>query len=103
MVIVLKFSDLDDREVYADSFKVGKVKDVVIDDSTWKVTHLVLELTKDASEELLGIKPAVFQSALNRMAISALEEGAICCSEDRVDLKVSKGQLKIYLSPTQEK
>ena len=51
MVIVLKFSELDDREVFADSFKVGKVKDVVIDDSTWKVTHLVLELTKEASEK----------------------------------------------------
>ena len=95
----MKYSQINDRQVFTDSFEVGRVKDIIFDDGTWKITHLILELTKEASEQILGIKPAVFQSARNRLSLSALEEGAICCSEHRVDLKVSKDQLKIYLSP----
>jgi hypothetical protein len=70
-----------------------------VDAEEWKVTHLEIELTKEASEQILGVKPAMFGSARNTLAISALEKGAACCSESGIDLKVSKGQLAIYLRP----
>jgi sporulation protein YlmC with PRC-barrel domain len=97
----LKFSQLVDQNVFAEGgFKVGKVKDIVIDAEEWKVTHLELELTKETSEQILGVKPALFESPRNTLAISALEKGVACCTESGIDLKVSKGQLSIYLRPT---
>jgi sporulation protein YlmC with PRC-barrel domain len=96
----MKFSQLIDQYVFVNNeYKVGKVKDVVIDPDEWKVTHLVLELTKQASEEILGTTPALFDLPKNTLAISALEKGVVCCSEQGVELKVSKGQLPIYLRP----
>ena len=96
----MKVSQLMDQFVFAEKgYKIGKVKDVVVDADEWKVTHLVLELTKQASEEILGAKPALFDLPRNTLAISALEKGMTCCTEEGIDLKVSKGQLAIYLRP----
>ncbi len=95
----MKFSQLMDKDVFIKGFKVGKIKDVIIDPEEWKVTHLELELSKEASEDVLGIKPAMLESPRNKLAISALEKGAACCTESGIELKVSKGQLGIYLRP----
>jgi len=94
-----KFSELADKDVFVENQKIAKVKDVVIDTDEWKVTHLVLELTKEATEEILGATPAMTRSVLNTLAISALEKGTACCTPTGIDLKVSKGQLHIYLRP----
>ena len=94
-----KFSELADKDVFVENQKIAKVKDVVIDTDEWKVTHLILELTKEAAEEILGATPAMTRSVLNTLAISALEKGTACCTPTGIDLKVSKGQLHIYLRP----
>jgi sporulation protein YlmC with PRC-barrel domain len=91
----MNFSDLIDQDVFVDNEKIAKVKDVIIDPEEWKVTHLVVELTKDAAEEVLGAR----KSVLNRIAISALEKGMACCTDKGVEIKVSKKQLNIYLRP----
>ena len=91
----MNFSDLIDQDVFVDNEKIAKVKDVIIDPEEWKVTHLVVELTKDAAEDLLGAR----KSVLNRIAISALEKGMACCTSKGVEIKVSKKQLNIYLRP----
>jgi sporulation protein YlmC with PRC-barrel domain len=99
-ILYMKFSQLIDQYVFAENgYRVGKVKDVVIDAEECIVTHLVLELTKQASEEILGSTPALFDLPRNTLAISALEKGVACCTENGVELKVSKGQLPIYLRP----
>jgi len=89
-------SELVEKEVYVESFKIGKVKDVHIDGEDWKITHLEIELTKEASKELLGAK----SSFRNVLAISAVGPASKCCTSiGRIDLQVSKGQLHIYLRP----
>jgi hypothetical protein len=75
--------------------KIGKVKGVIIDPEEWKLTHLEVELKKDAAEEILGSKAKV----RNRLAISALQKGKACCTEKGVSIKVSMKQLNIYLRP----
>ncbi len=94
----MNFSELKDQDVFVDNQKIAEVKDVVIDPEEWKITHLVVELTKDAAEEILGAAYAV-KSVLNRIAISALEKGMACCTDKGVEIKVSKKQLHIYLRP----
>jgi sporulation protein YlmC with PRC-barrel domain len=92
----MKASELIDKEVYVENFRVGKVKNVHIDAEEWKVTHLEIELTKEAAKELLGAKSAF----RNLLAISAAGPASKCCtSAGRIDLQVSKGQLRIYLRP----
>jgi sporulation protein YlmC with PRC-barrel domain len=96
----MKFSQLVDQKVYAEGdFNVGKVKDLVVDQEEWKVTHIEIELSKETSEQVLGVKPGYFENPRNVLAISALERGVACCSEKGIQLKVSKGQLGIYLRP----
>ena len=56
---IMKFSELINKEVYVETLKVGTVKDVVVDAEEWKVTHLEIQLTKDASKELLGAKKSL--------------------------------------------
>ena len=94
----MNFSELKDQDVIVDNQKIAEVKDVVIDTEEWKITHLVIELTKDAAKEILGAAYAV-KSVLNRIAISALEKGMACCTDKGVEIKVSKKQLHIYLRP----
>jgi sporulation protein YlmC with PRC-barrel domain len=97
----MKFNQLINQTVTgANGFVVGKVKDAVIDPEEWKITHLEIELTKEASEQILGVKPALFDLPRNTLAISALEKGAIGFTEHGISLKVTKDQLSIYLRPT---
>jgi sporulation protein YlmC with PRC-barrel domain len=95
----MKFSKLVNQDVFVENQKIAKVKDVVIDTDEWKITHLEIELTKEAAEEILGAIPALTRGVRNKIAISALEKGAACCTDTGVDIKVSKGQLHIYLRP----
>lgn len=91
----MKFSELVDKEVYVENFKVGTVKDAVVDEE-WKITHIEIELTKEASNELLGAKTAF----RNVLSLSAVGPASTCCtSRNRIDLQVSKKQLHIYLRP----
>ena len=97
----MKFNQLVDQIVTgANGFIIGKVKDVVIDPEEWKITHLEVELTKEASEQVLGVKPALFDLPRNTLAISALEKGAVCCTEKGINLAVTKDQVALYLRPT---
>jgi sporulation protein YlmC with PRC-barrel domain len=92
----MKLSEMIEREVYVENFKVGDVKDVIVDSEEWKVTHLEVELTKEAAKELLGAKNKI----RNVLAISAVGPASKCCTtHTRIDLQVSKGQLHIYLRP----
>jgi sporulation protein YlmC with PRC-barrel domain len=96
----MKFSQLIDKTVFAEgNFIVGKVKDAIIDPEEWKVTHLEVELTKETTEEIIGVKPAFMNLPRNTLAISALQKGDACCTEKGIELKVVKGQLPIYLRP----
>ena len=90
-----KFSELKYKDVFVENQKIAKVKDVIIDTDEWKVTHLVVELNKKGAEEILGVA----KNVLNTLAISALEKGTACCTPKGIEIKVSKGQLRIYLRP----
>jgi sporulation protein YlmC with PRC-barrel domain len=93
---VVKFSELINKEVYVESLRMGLVKDFILDAEEWKVTHLEIELTQEASQELLGGK----KSFRNILAISAVgPPSKSVTSQGRIDLQVSKGQLHIYLRP----
>jgi len=92
----VKFYELINKNVFVDDEKIAKIKDVIIDTDEWKITHLEIELNKKAANEIVGVKKEV----LNTLAISALEKGKACCSDAGVEIKVSKGQLPIYLRST---
>jgi sporulation protein YlmC with PRC-barrel domain len=92
---VMKFrSELLYKEVYVENLKVGIVTDIVMDAEEWKITHFEVELSKEASKELLGAKGKF----LNVLSISAVAP-ASKWSNSRVDLQVSKAQLHMYLRP----
>ena len=82
-------------DLLVNDVKIGKVKGVIIDPEEWKLTHLDVELTKDAAKEILGSNAKV----RNRLAISALQKGNACCTDKGVTIKVSMKQLTIYLRP----
>ena len=96
----MRFNQLVDQIVTgANGFVVGKVKEIVIDKEEWKITHLEIELTKEASKEILGATPAMFNLPRNTLAISALQKGDLCCTENGITLNITKDQLAIYLRP----
>ena len=84
-----------DKEVFALDEKIGEVKEIEIDPEDWKVTHLEVELTKEAANDILGAK----MSIRNMLAISALEKGVARWTDAGLHIKVSKDQLHIYLRP----
>jgi len=45
----LKFSELIDEDVFAEGLKIGEVKDVYVDSEKWEITHLEIQLTKEAA------------------------------------------------------
>ena len=49
-----KFSELKYKDVIVENQKIGEVRDVIIDTDEWKVTHLIVDLTKEAVKEILG-------------------------------------------------
>jgi sporulation protein YlmC with PRC-barrel domain len=88
-----KFYELLNKDVFVGGDKIAKIKDVIIDTDEWKITHLEIELNKKAAKQIVGVN----KEARNTLAISALEKGMACCSDAGVEIKVSKGQLPIYL------
>ena len=91
----MKLGEFMDAEVFVEGQKIGKVKDVYFDPENWEITHLEIQLTKEAAYEILGAKTAT----RNSLAVSALKEGIACCTENGLEIKVSKAQLHIYLRP----
>ena len=85
-----------DKDVFALDEKIGEVKEIEIDPEDWKVTHLEVQLTKEAANELLGAKISIH----NMLAISALEKGVTRWTDKGLHLKVTKDQLHMYLRPT---
>ena len=86
-----KFKDIRWKKVTCEDLTVGEVKEVIIDTSTWQVTHLEVDLTSDAAELALGTKKGGIR---NFLAVSAIEK-----VNKTIKLKVKKGQLHIYLKP----
>jgi sporulation protein YlmC with PRC-barrel domain len=95
----MKSKEFMDKDVYLGSEKIGKVKDIGIDPENWKVTHLEVELTKDAAESVLGAKKG---GVRNMLATSALEEGVALWTEKGLNIKVPKTQVHAYLKPVDE-
>ena len=87
-----------DKDVFALDEKIGEVKEIEIDPEDWKVTHLEVQLTKEAANDILGAKIAIH----NMLAISALEKGVARWTDAGLHLRVSKDQLHIYLRPVVE-
>jgi len=96
----MKIGELFDKNVYCEGLNVGKVTNALVNMEELKITHLELELTKEASEQILGVTPTMFRPAKNTLAISALADGSACCNENGINLKISKGQLPLYLRPS---
>jgi len=92
----MKGKEFLDKDVYAEDEKIGKVKEIEINLENWKVTHLELELTKDAAESVLGAKKG---GVRNMLDTSALESGVARWTDKGLHLKVSKDQLHMYLRP----
>jgi hypothetical protein len=88
--------DIVNADLFVEDMKIGKVKGVIIEPQKWSLTHLEVELTKEAANEILGANTAV----RNRLAVAALQKGKGCCTEKGVVIKVSLKQLPIYLRPT---
>lgn len=93
----VKTKELLDKDVYAEDLKIGKVKEIEIEPKGWKVTHLEIELTKEAAKSLLGARTSI----RNMLATSALKKGAALLTDKGIGVKVSKKQLRIYLRPTE--
>ncbi|MCW3981222.1 MAG: hypothetical protein NWF11_07080 [Candidatus Bathyarchaeota archaeon] len=87
----LKIGQILEKRIVCEDLEVGKVKDFIIDSEQWKITHLEVELTKEAAEIVLGVRKGGIR---NLLAVSAID------GVDReINLKVTKGQLRIYLIP----
>ena len=91
-MVKIKSVDIINADLFVEDTKIGKVKGVIIDP---ELTHLEVELTKEAANQILGANTAM----RNRLAITALQKGKACCTEKGVIIKVSMKQLPIYLRP----
>jgi sporulation protein YlmC with PRC-barrel domain len=87
----MKSENLLGKRIVCEDLEVGKVKEFIFDSEQWKITHLEVELTKDAAESVLGVRKGGIR---NLLAVSAIGE-----VDQTINLKVSKGQLRIYLIP----
>ena len=85
----IKFKDIRWKKVICEDLTVGEVKEVTIDSATWKVTHLLVELSSEAAELVLGTRKGGIRNLLAVSAIGKINKA--------IKLKVKKGQLKIYL------
>jgi hypothetical protein len=92
----LKSKEFMDKDVFALAEKIGKIKEIEIDQSEWKVTHLEVELDKNVAESVLGAKKGGVRNMLN---VSALEKGTGMWNEEGLHLKVAKDKLHMYLRP----
>lgn len=93
----MKTSRLVGQAVYSEGKKIGEVKDVYVNAEEWEVTHLEIQLTKEAAREIFGAKTSI----RNTLAISALGKGSECCTNRGIEIEVSKAQLHIYLRPAE--
>ena len=91
----IKSKDVRWKKVICEDMTVGEVKELIIDSSSWKVTHLEVDLTKDAAELAFGARKGGIR---NYLAVSAI--GTV---NKTIKLKVTKGQLHIYLKPPKRK
>ena len=57
----LNYKDVRWKKIVSEDLTVGEVKEVLIDPSTWKITHLEVELTNEAAELALGIKKQEYE------------------------------------------
>ena len=87
----VRYKDIRWKKVICEDLTVGEVKEVIIDPSNWKVTHLELELSAEAAELALGTRKGGIR---NFLAVSAIGQAG-----KAIKLKVKKGQLQIYLKP----
>ena len=87
----IKGVELLEKKIICEDLQVGKVREYIINPEEWKITHLEVELTKEAAEMFLGVKKGGIR---NLLAVSAIGE-----VDNKINLKVSKGQLRIYLIP----
>jgi sporulation protein YlmC with PRC-barrel domain len=59
-VLILKVSNMNGMKVItADAFTLGEVDGAHADIGTWQITHLDVELTKEATKELKFRKPVL--------------------------------------------
>jgi sporulation protein YlmC with PRC-barrel domain len=91
----VRASQLVNRPIWVEDFEVGTVKEVIVDTAEWKVTHLEVQLKKEASKEILGAK----KSFRNLLSVSAIKKEPDCCTARGIELQVTKAQLRIYLKP----
>jgi len=91
----MKSKEFMDKDVFVLDEKIAEVKEIEIDPEAWKITHLEIQLTKEAANELLGAKTSI----RNLLAISALKKGVTRWTDKGLHLKVSKDQLHMYLRP----
>jgi sporulation protein YlmC with PRC-barrel domain len=87
----IKSRDIRWKKVICEDMTVGEVKELIIDPSTWKVTHLEVDLSKEAAEVAFGARKGGIR---NFLAVSSI--GKV---NKTIKLKVKKGQLQIYLKP----
>ena len=87
----LKARELLEKKIVCEDLDVGKVKEFIFDSDQWKITHLEVELTKEAAEMVLGVRKGGIR---NLLAVSAVDG-----VDKTINLKVAKGQLRIYLIP----
>jgi hypothetical protein len=92
----VKSKEFLDQDVFALDEKIGKIKEIEIDQQEWKITHLEVELDKEIAESVLGAKKGGVRNMLN---ISALEKGTGMWTDNGLHLKVAKDQLHMYLRP----
>ena len=53
---IVRASQLINKPVWSGDLEIGTVKEVIVDTEEWKVTHLEIQLKKEASKEILGAK-----------------------------------------------
>jgi len=91
----VKSRDLRWKKIICEDLTVGEAKELIIDPSSWKVTHLEVALTKEAAELAFGARKGGIR---NLLAVSAIDK-----VNKFIKLKVKKGQLQIYLKPPKRK
>jgi len=88
---MIRVKEILDKTVVCDDLTVGDVKEIIVNPAQWKITHLELKLTKDAADLVFGARKGGIR---NMLAVSSIDN-----IKDTINLKVRKGQLKIFLSP----
>ena len=73
-VLILKVGNMNGMKVItADAFTLGEVNGAHADTATWQITHLDVELTKEATRELNFKKP-MFGALKVSLPITAVKE-----------------------------